>query len=218
MQLNGARAKESIEVRLVVRMSRRADWRAPVRLLAFAGIALASSAHGQTLAQTPWSAGVEGGAARLSLVCKASDLPCDRSGYAFGLSVGYAFDSHWGARLSWTGTRRYTGSDRTASGIDYGGDLDFNVYGVAATWRTPLAGAQLELRAGVAAVDGDFQARAGGGPNASKTTAQPLVGIALEYPLAPRFALRLDAQLTRAKVEKVSGNLGTLGVGLVTRF
>ena len=189
-----------------------------VRLVAFAGIALASSAHAQTLAKTPWSAGIEGGAARLSLVCKASDLPCDRSGYALGLSMAYAFDPQWGARLSWTGTRRYSGSDRTASGIDYGGDLEFNVYGAAATWRTPVGDAQLELRAGLAAVDGDYRARAGGGPSASKTTVQPLVGIAVEYPLDARFALRLDAQLTRGKVAKLNGNLGTLGVGLVARL
>lgn len=189
-----------------------------IRHLAFAGIALASSAHGQTHAQTPWSAGVEGGAARLSVVCNAPALPCDRSGVAFGLSAAYAFDPQWGARLSWTGTRRYSGSDRTASGIDYGGDLEFKVFGAAATWRTPLGAAQLEVRAGLAAVDGDYLARAGGGPSASKTTVQPLAGIAIEYPLDSQFALRLDAQLTRGKVARLSGNLGTLSAGIVVRF
>lgn len=188
--------------------------------LAFASIALASSAHGQAQAQalTPWSAGVEGGAARLNVVCKAPAVACDRSRYAFGLWAGYAFDPQWGARLSWTGTRRFSGSDRTQSGIDYGGDLKFNVYGAAATWRTPLKATQLELRAGVAAVDGDYRARTGGGPSASKITVQPLVGIAVEYPLDARFALRLDAQLTRGKVATLSGNLGTLSAGLVARF
>ncbi|MEO8523778.1 MAG: outer membrane beta-barrel protein [Caldimonas sp.] len=196
----------------------RITCRLAIRHLAFAGIALASSAHGQTHAQTPWSAGIEAGTARLSVVCNAPALPCDRSGYAFGVSAAYAFDRQWGARLSWTGTRRYTGSDRTASGIDYGGDLEFNVYGAAATWRTPLAGAQLELRAGLAAVDGDYRARAGGGPSASKTTVQPLAGIALEYPLDARFALRLDAQVTRGRVANLSGNLGSLSAGIVARF
>jgi hypothetical protein len=199
-------------------MGRRNTCRIAFRQLAFAGVTLASSLCGQAHAQTPWSAGVEGGAGRLSLVCNAPALPCDRSGVAFGLSGAYAFDPNWGARLSWTGTRGYSGSDRTASGIDYGGDLRFNVFGAAATWRTPLGNAQLELRAGLAAVDGDYRARAGGGPSASKTTLQPLAGLAVEYPLAARFALRLDAQLTRAKVATLSGNLGTLSAGIVARF
>lgn len=198
--------------------SARITCRSVIRHLAFAAMALGASMHGQSHAQTPWSAGIEAGAARLSMVCNAPALPCDRSGVGYGLSGAYAFDPQWGARLSWTGTRRYSGSDRTASGIDYGGDLEFNVVGAAATWRTPLAGAQLELRAGLAAVNGDYRARAGGGPSASKTTVQPLAGIALEYPLDARFALRLDAQLTRGKVATLSGNLGTLSAGIVARF
>ncbi len=189
-----------------------------IRPIAFAAIALAFGLNGKAHAQTPWSVGIDGGAARLSVVCKAPALPCDRSGHAVGVSAAYAFDPQWGARLSWTGTRGYRGSDGTASGIDYGGDLDFNVVGAAATWRTPLAGAQLELRAGLAAVDADYRARAGGGPSAGKTTVQPLAGIAVEYPFDSRFALRLDAQLTRGKVARLSGNLGTLSAGIVARF
>ncbi|MCE9658548.1 MAG: porin family protein [Burkholderiales bacterium] len=189
-----------------------------LRLLAFAGIALTSGAHAQTAIPGPWSVGIEGGAARLRVVCEVDALPCDRSGYAYGLSVARAFDRQWGARLSWTGTRRYSGSDRTASGVDYGGDLGFNVFGAAATWRMPVGDAQLELRAGLAAVDGDFKARAGGGPNAGKTTVQPLAGVALEYPLDARLALRVDAQLTRGKVAGQDGNLATFGLGLVARF
>lgn len=196
----------------------RTTCQSALRHLAVAGMALASSAHAQTPAPGPWSAGVEGGTARMSVVCNAPALPCDRSASAFGLAAAYAVDRQWGARLSWTGTRGYSGSDSTDSGVDYGGDLRFNVVGAAATWRTPLGPVQLELRAGVAAVEGKYRPRVGGSSSARKTSAQPLVGVAVEYPLDGRLALRLDTQLTRGKVARHSGNLSTLGAGIVVRF
>lgn len=193
---------------------------AAARILALASLGLGlAAAHAQSSVPAPWSLGIDAGAARMNVRCKASDLPCDRSGSAVGLSAGYAFDPQWGVRLSWSRAGRFTGSDRTDAGIDYGGRLDFDVYGAAATWRMPLGSvAWLELRAGLAAVDGDFRGRLGGAPDGSKTTVQPLAGIAVELPIDPRIALRLDAQLTRGKVDHVSGNLGSLGVGLVARF
>jgi hypothetical protein len=182
--------------------------------LALAGLLLLPAAQ----AQTPWSIGVEAGASRLGVVCTASPLNCDRSGTALGLHGGYAITPAWGVLLSWQSLRGFAGSDRTAAGLAYGGDLDFNVIGLAGTWRTAWPSVALELRAGVASVKGDFSYTAGATGNVAKTTTQPLLGAALEVPLGSGFAARLDLQGTRGKVASIDGDLTSLTIGVVARF
>src|ERR1035437_4679634 len=106
-------------------------------------------------AASPWSAGLQLGAADMGVRCNPSTLPCQRSGTSYGLYGAYALDSAFGLRLGWQQAGRFKGSDTTAGGLNYGGNLDFGVADLAATWRTELAAPwSFELRAGAAAVHG----------------------------------------------------------------
>jgi hypothetical protein len=192
-------------------------------LASWAGLQLASAAaQAQQLsvsAASPWSVGAQVGAADMGVRCNAGTLPCQRSATSYGLYGAYALDSAFGLRLGWQQTGRFKGSDTTAGGVKYGGNLDFELFDYAATWRTELAARwSLELRAGAAIVHGHFAGKAGGAPDADRNTLAPVVGLALEYPLQSGYALRLDSQYTRGQVANTGDKLLSVTVGLVAHF
>jgi hypothetical protein len=170
-------------------------------------------------AATPWSLGLQVMNANMGVLCNSSTLPCERNATSLGLYGAYALNAAYGLRLGWQQARRFNGSDVTGAGQSYGGKLDFDVFDLAATWRTELASSWcLELRAGAAAVHGHFEGAAGGALNASKNIWAPVVGVALEYPLQPGYALRLDGQYTQGQVANTADRLLSVGVGLVAHF
>lgn len=189
----------------------RASTFAALALAGF-GLAIACPAAGAT-----WSVGADAGLARLDVVCRAPSLPCDRRGDVAGLHAAYTSTPGWGLRLAWQRMRGFSGSD-LAGGSPLGGALRFDTTALAGTWRTRLAPFELELRAGVASVDGEFTYAAGGSGTVTRRTTQPVIGAALDWPLTAGLAVRLDVQATRAEVATASGRLAGVAFGLVARF
>jgi hypothetical protein len=170
-----------------------------------AGLALPAAAQDIYL-----SAGA--GLARYNVVCGAAG-PCDKSDTGWRLAAGWQADPRWGAELIYLRAGSFK-----AAGNNVAGEAEASGLGLAASYRYPLGSdVAVAARLGVASMKGEFTPSAGG-PGASSTSAQALVGLSLSYDLSKTVAARLDWDGTRVRMAKEAGPLNLVSASLLLRF
>ena len=114
---------------------------------------------------------------------------------------------------------RFDGGDTTPLGTAFGGRFKVSGLALSLGYRWALAPAwSLVGRAGMASVRTRFDYTNAAYGSASKTTAQPMVGVGLAYAVAPAWRLGLDFDLTRFKVHTKQGRLQMLGLAAQLSF
>ena len=150
--------------------------------------------------------------------CVAS-FPCDRSSAGGKLSVGYRVGPEVDVQAVWFDAGRFHGGDTTPLGTEFGGTFKVSGFGLTAGYRWDLAPSwSLVGRAGLAAVRTRFDYANTAFGSASRTTAQPLLGVDLAYAIAPNVRVSVDCDLTRFKVHTTRGPLQMLGVAVQYSF
>jgi OmpA-OmpF porin, OOP family len=165
-----------------------------------------------------FSVGFGAGTDRGHVDCVAS-FPCDRSSTYWKLAGGYRLSPAVDLQAVWFDAGRFKGGDTTPLGTDFGGSFKVSGLGLTAGYRWEFAPAwSLVGRAGIAALRTRFDYADAAFASASKTTAQPLLGLGLGYAITPAVRLSLDYDRSRFKVHTTHGSLEMLGVAAQYSF
>lgn len=165
-----------------------------------------------------FSVGVGAGADRGRVDCVAS-FPCDRGSAGWKLFAGYQISEAVDLQAVWFDAGRFKGGDTTPLGTEFGGTFKVSGFGFTGGYRWDFAPSwSLAGRVGLAAMRTRFDYANAAFGSASKTTAQPLLGLGLGYAIAPSVRLSLDYDLTRFKVHTTRGSLQMLGVSAQYSF
>ena len=149
--------------------------------------------------------------------CVAS-FPCDRSSAGGKFFAAYRVSPAVDVQAVWFDAGHFKGGDTTPLGIEFGGTFKVGGFGLTGGYRWELAPWSLVGRAGLAAMHTRFDYANTAFGSASKTTAQPLLGLGLAYAVTPAVRLSLDYDLTRFKVHTTRGPLQMLGVAAQYSF
>ncbi len=165
-----------------------------------------------------FSVGVGGYAAQGRVDCVAS-FPCDRSSAGGKLFAGYQLSPAVDVQAVWFDAGHFKGGDTTPLGTEFGGTFKVSGFGLTGGYRWELAPSwSLVGRAGLAAMRTRFDYANTAFGSASKTTAQPLLGLGLAYAVTPAVRLSLDYDVTRFKVHTTRGPLQMLGAAAQYSF
>ena len=165
-----------------------------------------------------FSVGIGGYADHGRVDCVAS-FPCDRSIAGGKLFAGYRVSPAVDVQAVWFDAGHFKGGDTTPLGTEFGGTFKVSGLGLTGGYRWELASpVSLVGRAGLAAMRTRFDYANAAFGSASKTTAQPLLGVGLVYAVTPAMSLSLDYDVTRFKVHKTRGTLQMLGVAAQYSF
>ena len=161
--------------------------------------------------------GLSFGVARQQLVC-AANAPCEREAASPRMFAGHRFNDRWGVELAWTrAVSDFTASD-SIPGFTWFGAFGVEQTSLAATFDISLSTMHLQLRAGVAAVRGEFTSATVGVPDASRSEMRPMVGLGLRRQIGEHWAVRADLDVTNGIAYTRSGRFGTLNAGVEFRF
>ena len=165
-----------------------------------------------------FSVGLGAGADRSKANCVAS-APCEHRSTHWQLFTEYALNDAVALRAVYFDAGRFDGGDTTPLGTEFGGRFKVNGVGLTAGYRWALAPQwSLTARAGLAAVRTRFDYANPVWGSASKTTAQPLVGVGVSYAITPTVRVGVDWDVTRFKVHTTQGPLQMLGVSAQLSF
>ncbi len=165
-----------------------------------------------------FSVGLGAGADRGRVDCVAS-APCDHRSTQWQLFADYALNDAVVLRAVYFDAGRFDGGDTTPQGLEFGGRFKVSGVGLTAGYRWALAPQwALTGRAGLATVRTRFDYANPVWGSASKTTAQPLVGVGLSYAVTPALRLGVDWDVTRFKVYTAQGPLQMLGLSAQLSF
>ena len=165
-----------------------------------------------------FSVGAGAGTDRGHVDCVAS-FPCDRGSAYWKLSGAYQLSPAVDVQAVWFDAGRFKGGDTTPLGTEFGGTFKVSGFGLTAGYRWEFAPAwSLAGRAGIAAMRTRFDYANPAFGSASKTTAQPLLGLGLGYAITPAVRLSLDYDATRFKVHTTRGSLQMFGVAAQYSF
>jgi hypothetical protein len=173
-------------------------------------------------AGTAWAAdfslGIGAYADRGRVDCVAS-FPCDRGSAGEKLFAGYRISPAVDVQAVWFDAGHFKGGDTTPLGTEFGGSFKVSGFGLTGGYRWELAPSwSLVGRVGLAAMHTRFDYANTAFGSASKTTAQPLLGLGLAYAVTPAVRLSLDYDVTRFKVHTTRGPLQMLGVAAQYSF
>ena len=158
-----------------------------------------------------FSVGFGAGADRGRVDCVAS-FPCDRSSTHWKLFGTYRLTPALQVEAVWFDAGHFKGGDTTPLGTEFGGTFKVSGIGLTGGYVWDFAPAwSLVGRAGFAAMRTRFDYANPAFGSASKTTAQPLLGLGLAYAITPSVRLSLDYDATRFKVHTTRGPLQMLG-------
>jgi len=150
--------------------------------------------------------------------CVAS-FPCDRSSGGGKIFAAYRISPALDVQAVWLDAGHFKGGDTTPLGTEFGGSFKVSGIGLTGGYRWELAPSwSLVGRAGIAAMRTRFDYANPAFGSASKTTAQPLLGLGLGYAITPSVRLSLDYDVTRFKVHTTRGPLHMLGVAAQYSF
>ena len=170
------------------------------------------------IAAADFSVGVGAGADRGRVDCVAS-FACDRGSAGWKLFAGYQLSEAVDVQAVWFDAGRFKGGDTTPLGTEFGGTFKVSGIGLTGGYVWDFAPAwSLVGRAGFAAMRTRFDYANPAFGSASKTTAQPLLGVGLAYAFTPGVRLSLDYDATRFKVHTTRGPLQMLGVAVQYSF
>lgn len=165
-----------------------------------------------------FSVGFGAGADRGRVDCVAS-FPCDRSSAHWKLFGTYRLSPALQVEAVWFDAGRFKGGDTTPLGTEFGGTFKVSGIGLTGGYVWDFAPAwSLVGRAGFAAMRTRFDYANPAFGSASKTTAQPLLGLGVAYAFTPALRLGLDYDATRFKVHTTRGPLQMLGVAVQYSF
>lgn len=182
------------------------------------GLVLAASLAGTGAMAGEVSLGVSAGADQGRVDCVAA-FPCDHRSSHVKLFVGYELAPAIDVQLAYFDAGHFLGGDTTPLGTDFGGTFKVTGLAVTAGYRWAFTpGWSLAARAGLATVRTRFDYTNSVWGSASKTTAQPLIGIGLAYAISPSVRLGVDYDVTRFKVHTTQGRLQMLGVAAQFSF
>jgi hypothetical protein len=157
------------------------------------------------------------GLARQQLIC-APGAPCEEESPAGRVFGGWRFNDRFGAELAWsTGLSDFTASDSLAN-LTWYGAFSVETFSLSATWNFELADLDLQLRAGVASVRGEFDSLSPGVPDSKATKTRPVLGFGLRQPIDAHWTLRADVDLTEGQAYTRKGRYTSLTVGIERRF
>ena len=161
-------------------------------------------------------AGINIGQSRFTPTCQYSSTSCEINGQAFGGVVGGRFANHIGLELTYANL----GEIETAGGGTAGGKTSAYGLNLSLVADLPVA-ASTDIFGKVGESWGRTNV-AGGAPGlitGNRIEAQPSLGAGLRFAIAPKWALRLDAD--RYHLEFSDGGRGTVygyTVGLQYKF
>ena len=159
-----------------------------------------------------FSLGAGAGASRGKVDCLAA-FPCDHSDASFKIFAGYQVTPEIDVRLSYFGGGSFKGADVSPLGTQFGGTFKVSGLGLSGGYLWRFAPAwSLHGRLGVASVRTRFDYADPFSGSASKTTTQPVAGLALGYDFTPAVRVGLDLDATRFKAHNTQGSLQTLGL------
>ena len=165
-----------------------------------------------------FSVGVGAGADRGRVDCVAS-FPCDRGSTHWKLTGGYQLSEAVDVQAVWFDAGRFKGGDTKPLGTEFGGTFRVSGFGLTGGYRWEFAPSwSLVGRVGLSAMRTRFDYANAAFGSASKTTAQPLLGLGLGYAITPTVRLSLDYDVTRFKVHTTRGSLQMLGVSAQYSF
>jgi hypothetical protein len=180
-------------------------------------VAALAAPFASALAHAEAYAGGALGIARQQLVC-AAGAPCEEDvalGRVFG---GWRFSERWGAEVAWTGgLAEFTASDSLAN-LSWYGDFSVEVLSLSATWTMAFDSVDLQLRAGVASVRGEFDSASFGVPDSKATKTRPVFGVGIRHAIDQRWTLRADLDLTEGQAYTREGRYTSFTVGVERRF
>jgi hypothetical protein len=161
--------------------------------------------------------GVSTGIASQELVCTAG-APCDKRTAVARVVGGWQINKGLGAEVSWARTLAdFSASDRV-SNLAWNGRFRAQALAASATWTFNTAPIDVQLRAGIASVRGEFLSRTAGVANSKDTRARPLIGIGVKRAIAEHWKLRADVDLTDARAYTRDGHHATLTLGIERHF
>ena len=150
--------------------------------------------------------------------CVAS-FACDRGSAYWKVSAAYQLSRAVDVQAVAFDAGHFKGGDTTPLGTEFGGTFKVSGLGLSAGYRWDFAPSwSLSGRAGIAAMRTRFDYANPAFGSASKTTAQPLLGLGLGYAITPSVRLSLDYDVTRFKVHTTRGPLHMLGVAAQYSF
>jgi len=171
-----------------------------------------TSAAGAAVAQDFQVAAGFGGS-RFNVVCGSAG-PCDKSAPGWRLAAGWQASPNWGAEVIYLSS-----GDFKAAGNNIAGDAKASGFGVTGSYRLALdRNIALLARLGVAQMKGEFTPTTAAVSSSSSTTAQPLLGLSVQYDFSQALGARLDWDATRARLAKDAGSLNLVSASLVLRF
>lgn len=180
-------------------------------------VAAVAAPFTSALAHAEAYAGASVGIARQELVC-AAGAPCEEDAAAGRLFAGWQFNERFGAELAWTsGLADFTASDSLAN-LSWYGDFSVELLSLSATWNIDLASVDLQLRAGVASVRGEFTSATVGVPDSKATETRPVFGVGLRHAIDSRWTLRADLDVTDGQAYTRKGRYTSFTVGVERRF
>ena len=199
--------------------SMRTPTSAPLHLPLHAALVVVAMGIVPTAASAgEFSVGLGAGADRSKVNCVAS-APCAHRSTHWQLFTEYALNDAVALRAVYFDAGRFDGGDTTPLGTEFGGRFKVNGVGLTAGYRWALAPQwSLTARAGLAAVRTRFDYANPVWGSASKTTAQPLVGVGVSYAITPTVRVGVDWDVTRFKVHTTQGPLQMLGVSAQLSF
>jgi OOP family OmpA-OmpF porin len=169
------------------------------------------------LARADAYAGAAVGIARQQLVC-AAGAPCEEDVAAGRVFGGWQFNDRWGAELAWaSGLADFTASDSLAN-LSWYGAFSVEVLSLSATWNIDLASVDLQLRAGIASVRGEFASATVGVPDSNARETRPIFGVGLRQAIDSRWTLRADIDMTDGQAYTRKGRYTSFTVGVERRF
>jgi hypothetical protein len=180
-------------------------------------VAAVAAPFASALAHAEAYAGASLGIARQQLVC-AAGAPCEEDVAAGRVFGGWQFNDRFGAELAWTGgLADFTASDSLAN-LSWYGAFSVEVLSLSATWTIDLASVDLQLRAGIASVRGEFDSQTFGVPDSKARETRPVFGVGLRHAIDSRWNLRADLDLTDGQAYTRKGRYTSFTVGVERRF
>jgi len=161
--------------------------------------------------------GAAAGMARQELVCKMA-APCDKRAAAIRALGGWQFSQHFGVEFSWARTLGdFTASDQLPS-FAWNGKFLAQVFGASATATFDTGPLDLQLRAGVASVRGEFHSRTAGVPDSGDTRVRATMGLGLKRAINEHWKLRVDLDLADVRAYTRDGHHTSFTIGLERHF
>lgn len=145
--------------------------------------------------------------------------PCDRRDTQLQAHLAWRVTPTWDLRLTVFDAGSFDGGGTTPAGLPFGGTFEPSGVALGAVYRWALSPAwSLQGQLGVANVRTRFGYASPHAGSVSRSTTQPLVGLAVAWQASPRWQWTAGIDATRFEAHTRRGALRLVGVGLQASF